>query len=203
VVVDLEAGFGGVSPADDAYDSIENVIGTNNDDVLTGTPFANRLEGRGGDDELWGLAGSDTLVGGTGTDQLHGGPHTDAASYEGHPAGVSADLDGAADDGMPGENDLVAADVEALFGSSHGDSLTGNAAGNILLGDFCPAQPLQLCLGGDDSLFGLGGDDWLVGGFGDDGLSGGSGDDWLDGSAGSDWCDVGTGGGSTTNCEMP
>lgn len=202
VVVDLGAGHGGATPDDDAYQSIENVIGTGNADVLTGSTVGNQLVGGGGDDELWGLAGMDTLIGGTGTDQLHGGPHTDAASYAGHPVGVTADLDGVADDGLPGENDLIAADVETLIGSSYGDTLTGDPAGNLLIGDSCPPQ-VPLCFGGgNDVLDGGGGGDWLLGGFGDDTLSGGPGLDSLDGGLGNDWCDAGVDGGNLTSCEL-
>lgn len=218
VVVDLGAGQGGATFDEDGYASVEDVIGTRWDDVLIGSASGNTLDGGAGNDELSGLGGSDTLIGGTGTDELYGGTGTDAASYVGHRTGVTADLDGLPDDGAPGENDLIAGDVEALVGSSHADTLSGNSAANILLGDGCP--PYSLCLGGADLIYGGGGDDWVLagggadtvyggsdddtiaGGTGDDTLYGGSGADSLDGDAGTDTCDVGTGGGTITDCEI-
>jgi Ca2+-binding RTX toxin-like protein len=53
--------------------SIENVIGTEFDDLLIGSNEANLLDGRGGNDQIWGLGGDDILIGGTGNDLLIGG----------------------------------------------------------------------------------------------------------------------------------
>ncbi len=49
-------------------DSIENVIGTDYDDVLTGNTLDNHIIGGDGDDILTGLGGNDTLTGGDGAD---------------------------------------------------------------------------------------------------------------------------------------
>jgi hypothetical protein len=49
-------------------------------------------------------------------------------------AGVTADLDGNADDGASGEGDRIDADVEALVGSIRDDKLNGNSAPNLLEG---------------------------------------------------------------------
>jgi hypothetical protein len=51
--------------------------GTDDRDVLYGTPRADRLDGRGGDDRLVGRAGDDLLRGGRGADRLDGGPGRD------------------------------------------------------------------------------------------------------------------------------
>lgn len=51
--------------------SIENVIGSEGADLLTGTTGANRLTGGGGGDLLNGWAGNDTLTGGAGADTFH------------------------------------------------------------------------------------------------------------------------------------
>ena len=47
---------------------IENLIGSDHDDVLTGDEGANNLAGGGGNDTLNGGAGADTLTGGAGAD---------------------------------------------------------------------------------------------------------------------------------------
>ena len=56
---------------------IENVTGSNFDDILVGDEGANRLLGRSGDDQLVGLAGDDQLFGNTGDDVLRGGAGDD------------------------------------------------------------------------------------------------------------------------------
>ena len=47
---------------------IENAIGGEGNDTLTGNDLANRLEGGGGDDTLIGGGGTDVMIGGTGAD---------------------------------------------------------------------------------------------------------------------------------------
>ncbi|MES2941633.1 MAG: calcium-binding protein [Pseudomonadota bacterium] len=61
-----------VSGGNDRFDSIENLMGSNYNDVLTGSGVANRLDGSSGNDTLNGLAGNDTLVGGQGQDLMTG-----------------------------------------------------------------------------------------------------------------------------------
>ncbi|MBA4066419.1 MAG: hypothetical protein C0501_22440 [Isosphaera sp.] len=56
---------------------IERVIGTNQDDVLTGGAGDDTLIGLGGDDRLMGQSGNDLLFGGAGDDDLNGGPGRD------------------------------------------------------------------------------------------------------------------------------
>ncbi len=53
--------------------SIENIIGTSGNDVLTGSSESNRLVGGGGHDSLLGLDGDDVLEGGIGDDSMLGG----------------------------------------------------------------------------------------------------------------------------------
>jgi hypothetical protein len=54
-----------------------NVIGSNGDDVLRGTPTDDSITGKGGDDRLFGLGGNDVLAGGAGADYVHGGMGSD------------------------------------------------------------------------------------------------------------------------------
>jgi Ca2+-binding RTX toxin-like protein len=56
----------------DTLISIENLIGSNYNDSLTGNGGANVLDGRGGNDTLNGGAGDDVLIGGKGDDRLIG-----------------------------------------------------------------------------------------------------------------------------------
>ncbi len=61
--------------------NIENVLGTNGTDVITGDANSNFLDGYTGNDTLGGGAGDDVLRGGAGADQLNGGNGRDWASY--------------------------------------------------------------------------------------------------------------------------
>jgi Ca2+-binding RTX toxin-like protein len=203
VVVDLAAGTG-----PDRLIGIEHVTGGSADDTIVGDARENHLAGGPGRDTLRGGDGPDTLTGGPGADRFSGGPGVDTASYQGHPSGVVADLDGLDDDGAPGERDRVDADIETLVGSLYADTLTGNASANTLVGD-----PVSLVggLGGNDTLVGGGGPDVLSGSYGDDRLFGQGGDDTLFGEAGTDHldgglhidrCVPGSGGfGTVVNCE--
>jgi Ca2+-binding RTX toxin-like protein len=129
--------------------------GGDGDDVLTGGQ---------GNDTLNGDAGNDTLRGTGGADTFSGGAGTDTVTYSGRTFGVSASIDGIANDGSPGESDNVLPDVENLVGTSGADALTGSDASNSLDGG-----------PGNDTLAGAGGDDALIGGAGSDALAGGSG----------------------------
>ena len=61
---------GAAGEGDLVSDDVEDVLGTAFGDTLSGSPDANRLEGRGGDDTLDGGAGQDELDGGAGADTI-------------------------------------------------------------------------------------------------------------------------------------
>lgn len=58
----------GIAVVEERLYGIENVIGSNNSDLLTGNSQQNALEGLEGDDTLVGSGGADTLSGGNGND---------------------------------------------------------------------------------------------------------------------------------------
>jgi hypothetical protein len=160
------------------------IVGTEGMDRLRGTSGRDVICGRGGgdvivagagNDTVDGGAGNDTLVGGTGRDRLAGGAGIDTVSYAERTAAVTANLDGAANDGAAGEADAIATDVESLTGGAGSDRLNGNTKVNVLTGG-----------PGNDTLVGGPGDDRLVGGLGNDTLVGGTGNDTLIGGAGID-----------------
>ena len=82
----------------------------------TGAPTSLPLRLVGGD-------GSDLLRPGLGADEVFGGDDLDFVSYAGRAGGVSADPDGLADDGAPGEGDRVGTDVEGAIGGEGPDVL--------------------------------------------------------------------------------
>ena len=96
VIVDLDANLAAGGAAGLTFSNIENLIGTNQNDQLSGGDEANLLVGLGGDDilrgrgdvstptladnandTLYGNRGQDTLEGGDGDDLLHGGADSD------------------------------------------------------------------------------------------------------------------------------
>jgi Ca2+-binding RTX toxin-like protein len=129
-------------------------------DALSGGSESDFLLGGDGPDLLDGGDGWDYLIGGLGSDELRGGPGIrDVADYEDRTAAVSVTLDGVRNDGEPGEDDLVATDVEDVFGGSGSDTIVGDA--------------------GSNDLYGGSGDDLIDGGLGADILTGGDGVDTL------------------------
>ena len=162
VEIDLaEADSGGTQKGGDAegdiLTSIENIIGSDHDDILTGNDQNNILEGGDGVDTLDGADGSDT------------------ASYASSDAGVVIDLsDNLTELGGHAQGDDLR-NIENIHGSGFGDVITGNSEANVLRGNE-----------GDDRLNGGDGKDILGGGAGDDVLDGGAGSDQISGWTGND-----------------
>ncbi|WP_433825985.1 calcium-binding protein [Actinoplanes sp. CA-015351] len=143
----------------------DKIYGGHGHDVLLGLTGRDRLEGGAGNDELEGDDSATTAV----ADVLLGGSGTDTVDYYGYTKPIVVDLDGVADDGLPGERDLVGADVENIWGGDRNDRLTGNNAANAIDGS-----------SGDDIVLGGGGNDRLQGGEGRNKLYGEAGADTLD-----------------------
>ena len=165
VEVNLTSGRGmfGLA-ADDAYSSIEDVIGSDFNDRLIGRSNVNTLRGGGGDDDLYGHGGDDVLMGGAGDDTL--GRINDGGDDDSDP-----DLVGdAGDDTMMGN-----AGADMLYGGPGNDRLMGGRDDDEVRGD-----------AGSDMLWGGAGNDMLWGGAGNDTARGGAGVDTLMGDAGND-----------------
>uniref|UniRef100_UPI002FC5C58E M10 family metallopeptidase C-terminal domain-containing protein n=1 Tax=Devosia sp. TaxID=1871048 RepID=UPI002FC5C58E len=76
--VNLTAGTASSSQTgSDTLNTIENIIGSAGNDVITGSSGANMLNGGDGDDVLLGVGGVDTLIGGAGNDRITGGAGRD------------------------------------------------------------------------------------------------------------------------------
>ena len=169
--------------AGDVIVAIENVEGSNYDDVLRGSNGANRLlggsgndelHGSEGDDQIFGDSGDDVLEGGFGGDRINGGAGSDTAVYRNSDAAVRVNLGNGTLTGGHAQGDQVV-NVESIEGSNYDDVLIGDSAVNRLYGG-----------AGKDELRGGDGDDQLFGNDGDDLLEGGKGIDRLDGGAGVD-----------------
>ena len=136
VTVNLENGTsqGGYAEGDEIVD-VENVFGSDYDDILSGDNGANRLEGRKGNDELRGNGGNDVLEGGAGADRLDGGAGMDMASYSLSGTGVTVNLSNGFTEGGDAEGDSFV-NIEGLEGSFYDDVLEGDDGANRLSGSY-------------------------------------------------------------------
>jgi Ca2+-binding RTX toxin-like protein len=202
-------------------DGRDFIDGREGDDVICAG--ANPVEGvpkyGASGDLVVGGAGNDLIAGGPGMDELLGGPGDDAL-YTGDVSGDDSDLprlppagpvcfipgngiDGAVNTGFQraegGDGD------DALFGSSEGEQLWGDAS----IGSVAYDTPRSGAVPGDDTIHAGAGPDCVRGGPEDDTILGGKGDDQLKGNAGRDvllgqaGADVNHGGSGSDHCLSP
>ena len=205
VQVDLSNGRALHNGQEDWLYDIENVRGSEGDDVLIGDEQANvLLDGydSSGDDELYGGAGIDSLETGLGNDLVEGGPGSDGIriyccvedqdgddTYRGGSGDdyIHAGLGGRdAYDGGDGsdviawstsiENEGVIADLDSGQAQYRGQVSTLTAFEDLWGTAY------------DDELYGDEGDNDIHAGFGDDLLDGRDGSDYLNGALGEDRC---------------
>lgn len=159
-----------------------DLTGSDFANLLNGNAGANHLNAGGGDDVIQAFGGADYLTGGAGFDILYGGAGDDAyyisdnagdrifeSAGEGFDT-VSSEVNFV----IPDESEIERLEAGTLFattplvlgGSSSANTIIGNAGDNRLNG-----------YGGDDTLQGLGGNDILIGDEGNDVMYGGTGDD--------------------------
>ncbi len=144
VLLDGTANDGETGELDNVGTDIENIIGGDGADSLTGSALNN------------------IIVGGPGADTVHGGAGLDTLSYAPYSAAVTATLATIANGtdssavngtGAGAEADVLFGDIENLTGGAGADELTGNSGPNELVGG-----------AGSDTLTGGAGDDVLEGG---------------------------------------
>jgi len=140
--------------------------GDGNDTVSGGDGDDATVSGGAGNDVLEGGSGDDRLSGGTGTDDLRGGDGIDLATWfpfdlnTGADLPVTISLDGAANDGLAGENDNARADIEDVATGNGADVISGSDVANSITSN-----------GGNDTVDGRGGADRLATGSGNDTLT--------------------------------
>ena len=167
VGVNLATGLGsGGDAVGDTLTGIENVLGSDQGDILTGNGGANALSGfagadtlhgGGGDDVLDGGAGDDTLDGGAGNDTMSGGDGNDNYFVDSSIDSVSEGSDAGFDTVFATIDLRLAANVEQLVLQGSAQQGYGNALGNLIEGN-----------AGDNLLDGAGGVDAMLGGAGND-----------------------------------
>jgi Ca2+-binding RTX toxin-like protein len=177
VTVSLVAGSAntGGTAQGDVLNLIENIVGSNFNDSLTGDANANVIFGGSGDDIIKGGAGADTIDGEAGID---------TASYAGSTATVSIDLLNVTISGGYAEGDTLT-NIENLIGSDFADTLVGNNTANNISGGV--GNDTLRGNDGNDVLAGGAGSDLVYGGLGNDNINGGSGVDYFSGGAGIDY----------------
>ena len=138
---------------------IQDVVGTRSDDTIIGSNENNILSG---------LAGADHLDGGRGIDTV------DYSLETGWGTGIRVNLEQLSGyDLMGKKDDLIS--IENVTGSGSRDFITGSQLKNTLLG--LDGNDTLRGLAGNDRLSGGDGADILFGGLGKDILTGGSGHD--------------------------
>jgi Ca2+-binding RTX toxin-like protein len=156
----INTGSGLVGTAGDAIGDtligIEQIEGTNFNDIIQGDDLNNVIETFDGNDRLEGGKGDDLLIGGRGADYIDGGDGNDWTSYYSSAAAVNVNLATSKGSGGDATGDTLIS-IENVGGSAYGDKLTGSAADNYIDGFY-----------GDDRIEGGGGADTLDGGAGVD-----------------------------------
>ncbi|MCI4661751.1 MAG: hypothetical protein MRY63_08045 [Neomegalonema sp.] len=140
---------------------------TNDDDVILGSNYDDKVNLLSGNDIAYGRGGDDWLIGARGEDQLYGDEGNDVLT------GLSENdilYGGTGNDRMYG-----GIDDDQLYGEDGNDTLSGEAGIDHLDGGE-----------GHDRLLGGAGDDMLIGGAGNDRMWGERGIDMYDGGEGSD-----------------
>jgi Ca2+-binding RTX toxin-like protein len=130
------------------------IVGTEGDDVLVGSPYADWVYDLGGNDVVRTLEGDDLVFDGAGADHYELGDGADAII----PVGGGNTIDaGPGDDRISGSDE-----ADRILGGDGNDTVWGRGGADVIFGG-----------PGNDRIEGNGGDDSLDGGLGDDVLYGG------------------------------
>lgn len=171
VTVDLAAGTA-VGEGTDTLLNIEDVVGTAQDDTLSGSDLSNEINGGAGNDVVSGAGGDDVLKDSKGDDAYDGGEGIDVITFNLSTESVHVDLSTGT---ATGQGTDAITGVENVAGSLFDDQITGDDGPNLLNGGY-----------GSDTVEGGAGDDALRGNRGNDDLSGGDGADVLSPHRGKD-----------------
>jgi Ca2+-binding RTX toxin-like protein len=180
MVVDLSKGTA-TGGATDTLISIEAVMGSTHDDVITGNDAENYLFGDAGNDVLYAVGGNDTLDGGDGNDILHGSFHKPGDLL----------LGGAGDDLIIVSTGPGSEGVTTVDGGSGNDTLQFSTTQDITFdlrntADQVVSPGVHMVVQNIENITGGAGNDHLTGDAGNNVINGGAGDDVLDGGAGFD-----------------
>ena len=173
----LNDGYGGR----DTLLRIENITGSNHDDIIVTNENNNIIDGQQGADTLYGGVGDDIIYGGADNDVIYGDLKLESSEDS------NDTLFGDAGDDIiigNGGNDTIdaGADNDRVYGNAGDDVVYGGAGNDIIYGD----SKSESAEDGNDTLFGGAGDDIIIGNGGDDLFYSDEGNDRLYGGAGVD-----------------
>jgi len=146
--------------------SIENVVGSPNNDKITGNSLANKIWGGAGADTIYGGTGADTIEGEAGADRLYGDNNSPYGS-----GGNDLIVGGDGSDTCYGDGGN-----DTIYGDDVADSYT-NA--DLLYGDWGYQNDSYASNAGADSIVGGKGNDSIYGEYYGDTISGGEGNDYI------------------------
>ena len=152
--VDLAAGTAKVGSQTETLVSIENVVGSNGNDTITGTAYANDLDGGGGDD---------MLISGGGVDDFYGGSGFDTVDLSGGNSKWRVDLDNGTAELTTATGNVHTSDfvgIESVIGPRNSMTFIGTSGNEKGTGSFFA-----------DIFYARGGVDEFHGGLGSDTVS--------------------------------
>jgi Ca2+-binding RTX toxin-like protein len=123
------------------------LVGSDDADILNGTPGVDVMAGLGGADTIKGVGGDDHICGGPGADTILGGPGSDWVAFDDAARGGLVDLEAHTAD-LDGTDQLSS--IENARGGPGPDVVRGDGLRNHLI------------IGDQDSVEGRGGDDVLA-----------------------------------------
>jgi Ca2+-binding RTX toxin-like protein len=126
VWINLAVPFSRLNDAEgDTFVGIENLIGSNYADTLTGLSTGSRIDGGGGDDYITAGAGADELIGGD--------SYQDAVNYAASTSAVNVNFTTGVGSGGYAQGDTYST-LEDIVGSSFDDTLVGSDRQNYITG---------------------------------------------------------------------
>lgn len=192
VHVNLTAGTAtGTSMGSDTLANIQNVKGSNFNDVIAGDGNANQITGALGSDILTGAGGNDVINGGGGNDTIDGGPGNDALNgFSGNDSFIASDGTDTINGGSESEGNTI--NYSAQSGGVTVD-LTGGTA--VKPGGTDTISAISNVIGTPfaDDISGDGHANFISAGAGSDTVSAGAGRDIILGGTGTNSIDGGTG----------
>jgi RTX calcium-binding nonapeptide repeat (4 copies) len=149
------------------------IVGTEGDDVLTGSSFDDVVYDQGGNDTIRTLEGADIVYDGKGSDRIETGDGDDEVLLR--EGANHVDAGAGADEVTTGDFATTLLEPQTIDGGPGDDTLVGGGAADRMLGG-----------DGNDSIAGQRGPDIIFGGPGNDRIQGNRGDDYADGGLGND-----------------
>jgi Ca2+-binding RTX toxin-like protein len=186
----------GVDIGSSTFVEIENIVGSNGHDTITGDSSVNTIKSGSGDDTIFGSNGKDYYDAGTGDNDWLSYNSVDTSTSTA--SAIHVDLSYNSNEGRIERNgfddtDLTAKGFEHIWATDYADTIKGNNLANSILGkdgvDSIHGQAgADVIFGGlkGDKIWGEDDNDTIYGESDADTIFGGNGEDYIDGGAGND-----------------